>query len=179
MIRRCSDADFLTILAIINDAAQAYRGVIAGDCWRSPYMSKEELQHELDEGVGFWGYEEHGEMIGVMGIQHVQDVTLIRHAYVRPVKRNQGIGGKLLSFLRQKTVRPILIGTWADALWAVRFYEQHGFRLVSLEEKNRLLKKYWTISERQIETSSVLADQKWFDLNRGPLPVETERKGKK
>jgi len=117
----------------------------------------------MDEGVVFWGYEEDGELVGVMGIQHVQDVTLIRHAYVRPAKQNQGIGGKLLSFLHQQTTRPILIGTWADAVWAICFYEKHGFRLVSPEEKGRLLRKYWSIPERQIETSVVLADQKWFE----------------
>ncbi len=124
-------------------------------------MSKDELRHEMDEGVIFWGYEEGVELIGVMGIQQVQDVTLIRHAYVRTARRNQDIGGKLLAFLREQTARPILIGTWADAVWAIRFYEKHGFRLVSTEEKKRLLKKYWSIPERQVETSVVLADQKW------------------
>lgn len=128
-------------------------------------MSKEELRHEIDGGVIFWGYEEDGEMIGVMGIQEVQDVTLIRHAYVRTTRRNQGIGGKLLAFLREQTTRPILLGTWADAIWAIRFYEKYGFRLVSREEKDRLLNKYWSIPERQIETSVVLADQKWFDIS--------------
>jgi N-acetylglutamate synthase-like GNAT family acetyltransferase len=166
MIRQCDDGEFETIYEIINDAAQAYRGVISVDRWKEPYMSKDELRHEMDEGVIFWGYEEDGELIGVTGIQHVQDVTLIRHAYVRTVKRNQGIGGKLLSHLRKQTTRPILIGTWADALWAIRFYEKHGFRLVSSEEKERLLRKYWSVPERQIETSVVLADQNWFDARQ-------------
>lgn len=162
MIRRCDDNDFEMIYKIINDAAQAYRGVISADLWKEPYMSKEELRHEIDEGVSFWGYEESGEIVGVMGIQPIRDVTLIRHAYVRTAERNGGIGSKLLSYLEGQTIRPVLIGTWADAVWAVRFYEKHGFRLVTKEEKDRLLKKYWSISERQIETSVVLADQRWF-----------------
>jgi len=166
MIRQCYNTESETIYEIINDAAQAYKGVIPADCWKEPYMSKDELRREMDEGVVFWGYEEGGELVGVMGIQHVQDVTLIRHAYVRTAKRNQGIGRKLLSYLREQTTRPILIGTWADAVWAIRFYEKHGFRLVSSEEKGRLLRKYWSIPERQIETSVVLADQKWFDARK-------------
>jgi GNAT superfamily N-acetyltransferase len=127
-------------------------------------MPREELQHEIDEGVVFWGYEEDDELIGVMGIQPVQDVTLIRHAYVRTARRNQRIGSKLLSELRRKVTGPLLMGTWADAVWAVRFYEKHGFRLVSREEKNRLLKIYWSIPDRQVETSVVLGDENWFDL---------------
>ena len=128
-------------------------------------MPWEELQHEIAAGVAFWGYEEDGELLGVMGIQHVQDVTLIRHAYVRTARRNQGIGGQLLSVLRRQTDRPILIGTWAAATWAVRFYEQHGFRRVSAEEKDRLLRTYWSIPERQVETSVVLADPGWFNAH--------------
>jgi N-acetylglutamate synthase-like GNAT family acetyltransferase len=161
MIRRCNDNDFEIIYAVINDAAQAYKGVIPGDLWKEPYMSKDELRHEIGEGVSFWGYEEAGEIVGVMGIQPIQDVTLIRHAYVHTAERNRGIGSKLLSYLQRHTIRPVLIGTWADAVWAVRFYEKHGFRLVTREEKDRLLRKYWSISQRQIETSVVLADQKW------------------
>lgn len=160
MIRQCSDDDFEMIYEIINDAALAYKGIIPKDRWKEPYMSREELRHEIDEGVVFWGYEEDGKLKGVMGIQYVQDVTLIRHAYVRTAERNKGIGSKLMSHLRQMTDRPILIGTWADAVWAIRFYEKHGFRLVSTEEKNCLLKKYWRIPERQVETSVVLAEQK-------------------
>jgi GNAT superfamily N-acetyltransferase len=166
MIRLCDESEFDTMVEIVNDAAQAYRGVIPGDRWKDPYMPKGELRHEIDAGVVFWGYEEEGELIGLMGIQPVQDVTLIRHAYVRTAEQNRGIGGKLLVHLRTQTDRPILIGTWADAVWAVRFYEKHGFRMVSPEEKNRLLKKYWSIPERQVETSVVLADQKWFDAQR-------------
>jgi len=150
------------IYSIINDAAEAYNGVIPDDCWKKPYMSKEELRNEIEEGVVFWGYEEDGQLIGVMGTQPVQDVALIRHAYVRTDRQNQGIGSRLLSDLRIQINRPVLIGTWADAVWAVRFYEKHGFRLVSPVEKERLLRKYWSISERQIEISVVLADQRWF-----------------
>jgi N-acetylglutamate synthase-like GNAT family acetyltransferase len=165
MIRQCDNSEFRVIYEVINDAAQAYKGVIPMDCWKEPYMSKDELRREIDEGVTFWGYyEEDGELIGVTGIQHVQDVTLIRHAYVRTAKRKRGIGGKLLSHLRKQTTRPILIGTWADAIWAIRFYEKHGFRLVPPQEKDRLLRKYWSVPERQIQTSVVLADQEWFDI---------------
>ncbi len=171
MIRRCDNKDFEMIYAIINDAAEVYKGIIPEDRWKVPYMPREELQHEIDEGVVFRGYEEDGQLIGVMGIQDVQDVTLIRHAYVRTAGQNRGIGEKLLSHLRKETTRPILIGTWADALWAIRFYEKHGFRRVSLEEKHRLLKKYWSIPERQVETSVVLADQKGFDLLQTEIKI--------
>lgn len=167
MIRKCQDNEIDTIYSIINDAAQSYKGVIPSDCWKEPYMSEKELQHEIDEGIVFWGYEINGRLMGVMGIQHVQDVTLIRHAYVRTSHQNQGVGGRLLSALRQQTDRPTLVGTWADAVWAVRFYEKHGFQLVSPEEKDRLLRQYWSISERQVETSVVLADEIWFSLAGG------------
>ncbi|MCL5773866.1 MAG: GNAT family N-acetyltransferase [Firmicutes bacterium] len=174
LIRKCINRDFETIYEIINEAAQAYKGVIPKDCWKenpedatglsvAVYMSKAELQHEIDNGVVFRGYEEAGELAGVMGIQHVKDVTLIRHAYVRTAKQNHGIGAELLSHLQTLTTRPVLIGTWADAVRAVRFYEKHGFKLVTSEEKNRLLKKYWSVSDRQIETSVVLGDEKWFE----------------
>jgi N-acetylglutamate synthase-like GNAT family acetyltransferase len=166
MIRLCRDDDFEAIYEIVNDAAVAYKGVIPADRWHEPYMPREELQHEIDDGVQFWGCEEDGELIGVMGIQDVQDVTLIRHAYVRTVQRRKGIGGKLLSHLLTLSERPILIGTWTAATWAVHFYEKHGFRLVSQEEKNRLLKKYWSIPERQVETSVVLAEEHRFSTIR-------------
>jgi N-acetylglutamate synthase-like GNAT family acetyltransferase len=162
LIRQCGEHDVDVIHEIINDAAAAYQGAIPADCWHEPYMSHDYLQQELNAGVAFWGYEENGELTGVMGIQHVQDVTLIRHAYVRTVQRNKGIGGKLISFLKTQTSRPVLVGTWKAAVWAIRFYEKHGFRLVTMEEKDRLLRKYWTITERQIETSVVLADRQWF-----------------
>jgi N-acetylglutamate synthase-like GNAT family acetyltransferase len=161
MIRRCDDRDFESIWVIINDGAQAYRGTIPEDRWIEPYMSREKLQHEIDDGVVFWGYEDGGNLLGVMGLQQVRDVTLIRHAYVRTSSQKRGIGAQLLSHLRLLTERPVLIGTWADAVWAIRFYEKHGFQMVSTTEKVRLLKKYWSIPERQIETSVVLADAKW------------------
>lgn len=168
-MRKCGGNDFEVIYSIINGAAQAYKGVIPDDCWKEPYMSKDELQREIDEGVVFWGYEEDGELVGVMGLQHIRDVALIRHSYVRPLKQNQGIGGKLLFYLQRQTTRPILVGTWADAVWAIRFYEKNGFRLVSPEEKDMLLKKYWSIPERQIESSVVLADERWFDKQYGDI----------
>ena len=161
MIRQCDERDFELIWAIINDGARAYRGVIPADRWTEPYMSKEKLQHEIDEGVVFSGYEESGTLIGVMGIQRVLDVTLIRHAYVRTGSQKRGIGAQLLVHLREMAEGPVLIGTWADAVWAIRFYERHGFQMVGSEEKNRLLKKYWSIPERQVETSVVLADSTW------------------
>jgi GNAT superfamily N-acetyltransferase len=170
VLRPCENKDFESICSIVNDAAKAYKGVIPEDRWKEPYMSQEELKHEIDQGVVFWGYEEGGELIGVMGIQHIQDVTLIRHAYVRTKRQNQGVGAKLLSSLRRRTNYPILIGTWADAVWAISFYEKHGFRIVSQGYKDLLLKKYWSIPERQVETSVVLAEQKWFD------PFQTETK---
>ena len=165
LIRKCADGDFLKIYEIINDAAQAYEGVIPQDCWKEPYMTEGELRDEIDCGVEFWGYEEGGRLVGVMGIQRFGDVALIRHSYVRTAERNRGIGGRLLSYLRAQTALPILIGTWGDAIWAIRFYEGHGFQLVSPEEKDRLLRKYWSIPERQIECSVVLADRKWFESN--------------
>ncbi len=163
MIRKCDDTDFEAIYEIINDGAEAYKGVIPADRLKEPYMDRDELRHEIEAGVEFWGYEEAGELFGVMGIQHVLDVTLIRHAYVQTARQNKGIGGKLLLHLRTMTSRPTLIGTWADASWAIRFYEKHGFRVVTVEEKKRLLKKYWSIPDRQIETSVVLAEQNWSD----------------
>jgi N-acetylglutamate synthase-like GNAT family acetyltransferase len=163
MIRRCDMRDFALIRAIINDGAQAYRGTIPADRWTEPYMSREKLQHEIDDGVVFWGYEEDGALMGVMGIQPVRDVTLIRHAYVRTNAQKKGVGSQLLVHLRKLTKDPVLIGTWADAVWAIRFYERHGFRRVSDEEKDRLLKRYWNIPERQVETSVVLADPQWWE----------------
>ena len=164
MIRRCDNYDFELIWAIINDGARAYQGIIPEDRWIEPYMSREKLQHEIEEGVVFWGYEETGTLVGVMGLQQVQDVTLIRHAYVRTASQRRGIGGHLLSHLRELAKGPVLIGTWADEAWAIRFYERYGFRIVGRQEKDRLLKQYWTVPERQIETSVVLADPKWWEL---------------
>jgi N-acetylglutamate synthase-like GNAT family acetyltransferase len=167
MIRRCDARDFEVIWTIINDGAQAYKGIIPADRWTEPYMSREKLQHDINDDVVFWGFEENGILAGIMGIQEVRDVTLIRHAYVRTGNQKRGVGGQLLSHLRGLTTGPVLIGTWADAAWAIRFYEMHGFQMVQPQEKNRLLKKYWTIPERQIETSVVLADQTWWAIQSG------------
>jgi GNAT superfamily N-acetyltransferase len=161
-IRPCRDDERPAILAIVNAAAEAYRGVIPEDRWHEPYMDAAELDREIAAGVAFWGYEEHGELVGVMGIQPVGDVDLIRHAYVRPGRQRGGIGGALLAHLRDEASRPMLVGTWATAEWAIRFYERHGFELVSPERKALLLERYWDIPERQIETSVVLA---------GPAPA--------
>ena len=166
MIRQCNDKDFETIYLIINDAARVYKGVIPEDRWKEPYLSKNELQRQINEGVVFWGYEEDGELTGIMGIQHVQDVSLIRHAYVLPEKQKRGIGRELLVNLCGQTDRPTFIGTWASAVWAIQFYEKNGFEKVSRQEKNWLLEKYWSIPTRQVETSVVLADRKWLDLLR-------------
>jgi GNAT superfamily N-acetyltransferase len=140
----------------VNAAAEAYRGVIPADRWHEPYMPAEELDAELAAGVAFWGYEAGCELLGIMGIQPVRDVDLIRHAYVLPGSQGGGIGSALLERLTESTARPLLVGTWAAAEWAIRFYRRHGFELVSPERKAELLKQYWTIPERQIETSVVL-----------------------
>lgn len=161
MIRPCDDRDLELIWEIVNDGARAYQGIIPEDRWTEPYMSMEHLRHEIDEGVVFWGYEEAGTLAGVMGIQQLRDVTLIRHAYVRTGNQGRGIGSRLLSHLLELANGPVLIGTWADAVWAIRFYERFGFQKVGIQEKNRLLQQYWTVPERQIESSVVLADRKW------------------
>lgn len=149
--------DFDTIYEIINDAS----GIIPEDRWKEPYMSKNELEIQINEGVEFWNYEENNEILGVMGIQFKNDVTLIRHAYVRTKARQKGIGGKLLNHLIDMAKTPVLIGTWKDASWAIKFYQKHGFKLLLGEEKNKLLKTYWNIPQRQVETSIVLASENW------------------
>lgn len=161
MILKCEPQDFHEIFEIINDGASAYKGVIPADRWQDPYMTEEELKTQVEEGVEFFKYAEQGKTYGVMGIQHKGDVTLIRHAYVRTVERNKGIGSRLLHHLCMVATTPILIGTWTDAAWAIRFYIKHGFRLLEKEETVDLLKKYWRISERQIEASVVLASEDW------------------
>ena len=161
MIRKCEQKDFNKIYEIINDAASAYRGVIPADRWHEPYITEEELKKQIDEGVQFWGFAEDGEITGVMGIQSKGDVTLIRHAYTRTIKRNKGIGSSLLKYLCAMSATPVLIGTWADASWAIEFYQKHGFRLLPKEEKDNLLSKYWTIPARQMDTSVVLASADW------------------
>lgn len=163
MIRECKPSDQNTILEIISDAAQAYKGIIPDDRWHEPYMSLEELTGEIEDGVLFRGLEDDGQLLGVMGIQDKGDVMLIRHAYVRTGSQNLGIGSKLLRHLESMTEKPILIGTWAAATWAISFYKKHGYSLVPEEEKNRLLRKYWRIPERQVETSVVLANREWMN----------------
>jgi N-acetylglutamate synthase-like GNAT family acetyltransferase len=164
MIRKGTAQDFDEILDIINDAAIAYKGIIPADRWHDPYMQKEELQAQIDDGVTFSCCVDGNRIVGVMGIQDKRDVDLIRHAYVRTEQRNNGIGSRLLLKLINGSKKPILIGTWRAANWAIRFYEKHGFSLVSEEDKNRLLKKYWAIPDRQVETSVVLVDKKYLAL---------------
>ena len=161
-IRPLKDDEIDRTLEIINQAALAYKGVIPSDCWQEPYMPKAELRSEIAAGVNFWGCETEGGLVGVMGRQDLEDVTLIRHAYVAPTSQRQGVGARLLAHLLQEIPGPILVGTWAAAWWAIRFYEKHGFRLVTQTEKYRLLNTYWSISPRQMETSVVLGTPKWF-----------------
>jgi GNAT superfamily N-acetyltransferase len=163
-IRDCGGEDFSAILAIINAAAEAYRGVIPPDCWHEPYMPSDELRAEIAAGVAFAGYESDGVLRGVMGLQHVGDVDLIRHAYVMPDGQRRGIGADLLRHLRERSKRRMLVGTWAAATWAVGFYQRHGFVLVAPAAKTTLLKTYWDIPDRQIETSVVLADPPLDDV---------------
>jgi GNAT superfamily N-acetyltransferase len=157
-IRQCRDDERHAILAIINRGAEAYRGVIPADRWHEPYMPADELDREIAAGVSFWGYEADGALLGIMGIQHVRDVDLIRHAYVLPESQRRGVGGALLEHLRGLSKRRMLIGTWAAAGWAIDFYRRHGFELASPEQKTALLKTYWTVPDRQIETSVVLGN---------------------
>jgi GNAT superfamily N-acetyltransferase len=159
VIRACRDDERPAILAIVNAAAEAYRGVIPPDRWREPYMPAEELHAEIAAGVAFSGYEDDGELLGIMGIQPVRDVDLIRHAYTAPARQGRGVGGALLAHLLagRDGTRPLLVGTWAAASWAIRFYERHGFEEVSVARKSELLREYWTIPERQVETSVVLS----------------------
>lgn len=161
LVRACGSDEFSRIHLIINDAAAAYRGVIPEDRWHEPYMSERELESEIAAGVRFLGwYSPRGTLLGVMGAQDVLDVTLIRHAYVLRANQRGGIGSGLLRSLMEATHRPVLVGTWKAAVWAVAFYERHGFRLVA--DTATLLRRYWTIPDRQIETSVVLADRRWF-----------------
>ncbi len=167
MIRKCTDDDVPALYAIINDAAQAYKGVIPADRWHEPYMPMDELRQEIRDGVQFWGYESDGELIGCMGIQDKADVALIRHAYVKTTWRNQGIGTRLLRHLEQMTTKPMLVGTWADATWAIRFYEKNGYRCLSRTDTERLLRQYWTVPDRQITTSVVLVSAAWGEAEAG------------
>jgi GNAT superfamily N-acetyltransferase len=155
-IRPCRAADVEAIFAIVNAAAEAYRDVIPADRWHEPYMPMSELEDEIATGVEFWGYEDDGELVGVMGVQDVGEVDLIRHAYVLPGLQGRGIGSALLERLTGDATRPLLVGTWAAAEWAIRFYERHGFEPVGRERSAELLRAHWNIPERQIETSLVL-----------------------
>jgi GNAT superfamily N-acetyltransferase len=173
-IRRCRDDEAETMLAIINSAAEAYRGAIPVDCWHEPYMPAAELQSEIAAGINFVGYEVDGVLAGVMGIQPVGNVDLIRHAYVLPTYQGRGIGSALIAHLRGQVFRPILVGTWTAATWAIRFYERHGFHLVPEATKALLLRSYWTVSERQIETSVVLAAPRLTSEDAGELVERAE-----
>ncbi len=165
MIRICGEGDFEAIWEVVNDGSRAYKGIIPTDCWVEPYMSREKLQEEIASGVEFHGEEDEGHLVGVMGVQAVLDVTLIRHAYVRTENQGKGTGSRLLTHLLTLSDRPFLIGTWADATWAIRFYERYGFQAVGFEEKERLLRRYWKVPARQIETSVVLADRRWREAH--------------
>jgi GNAT superfamily N-acetyltransferase len=157
-IRLCRTDEHPIILEIVNAAANAYRGVIPDDCWHEPYMPYSELEAEMAAGVTFWGYEIDNVLVGVMGIQPVREVDLVRHAYVRPPRQRRGVGAELLGHLRSLSSRRMLVGTWAAATWAIRFYRQHGFELVPFQQKTPLLKTYWSVPKRQIEASVVLAN---------------------
>ena len=149
------------MLEIINDAAQAYRGVIPADCWHEPYFPAKELEAQIADGIAFWVAEEGGRLLGVMGLQDKTDVALVRHAYVAPSAQKKGIGTQLLHHVESLTEKPVLIGTWAAAAWAIRFYQRNGYAVVSNADKEKLLRKYWSIPARQVETSVVLADARW------------------
>jgi N-acetylglutamate synthase-like GNAT family acetyltransferase len=157
------------MLAIVNDAAQAYRGVIPADRWHEPYMPREELLGEIAAGVVFWVAEQDRHPVGVMGIQDKGDVALVRHAYVATAMQRKGVGQALLRHVQRLTQKPVLIGTWAAASWAIDFYVRNGFTVVSNTEKDALLRRYWSIPLRQIETSVVLADRRWLERKRGDL----------
>jgi N-acetylglutamate synthase-like GNAT family acetyltransferase len=162
-IRKSVEADRATILAIINDAAQAYRGVIPVDRWHEPYMSSDDLEKEIADGIVFWIAEHEGRVSGVMGIQDKGDVALVRHAYVAPTTQRTGVGTSLLRHVQGLVEKPILIGTWAAAVWAIEFYRRNGFTVVTSRDKDHLLRTYWSIPARQIETSVVLADGRWME----------------
>ena len=166
LIRRSVEADLAAMLAIVNDAAQAYRGVIPVDRWREPYMPTDELVKEIAGGVVFWVAEDEGRLLGVMGIQDKGDVALVRHAYVAPTTQRKGVGTRLLRHVEGLADKPILIGTWADASWAIEFYRRNGFTVVPNAHKDRLLRTYWSIPKRQIETSVVLADGRWMEAQQ-------------
>ena len=166
LVRESRKADLGTVLAIVNAAAQAYRGVIPADRWREPYMPLDELEKEIADGVIFWVAEEGGSLAAVMGIQDKGEVALVRHAYVTPTQQRRGLGTRLLRYVQGLTTKPVLIGTWADALWAIEFYRRNGFTLVSNTHKDYLIRKYWSIPARQAEVSVVLANRRWIDADQ-------------
>ena len=157
-MRASRDGDAAAMLALVNAAAVAYRGVIPADRWHEPYMSADELDGEIAAGVAFWVAERDGRPIGVMGLQDKGDVALVRHAYVAPSAQQGGVGTALLRHVLARTPKPVLIGTWASATWAIDFYRRNGFTVVREDVKNVLLRTYWSIPPRQVETSVVLAD---------------------
>ena len=178
-VRRCGEADLDGILAVINDGAEAYRGVIPADCWHEPYMPAAELEREIAGGVAFWGIPgpdpgTGGRLVAVMGLQEVEDVALIRHAYVRRAAQRRGLGGALIEELGARTGRPLLVGTWAAAEWALRFYAKHGFEVMPPAETAALLRRYWSVPERQIKTSAVLADAAWRARRANPSPPRND-----
>jgi N-acetylglutamate synthase-like GNAT family acetyltransferase len=166
LIRKSEQPDLTEILAVVNEAAQAYRGVIPIDRWHEPYMSNAELESEIARGVMFWVAEEEGCLVGVIGIQDKGTVALVRHAYVLPTTQRKGVGTTLLRHVEGLARKPILIGTWADASWAIDFYRRNGFTLLPESAKDSLLRRYWSIPDRQIETSVVLADKRWMDAQQ-------------
>jgi N-acetylglutamate synthase-like GNAT family acetyltransferase len=166
LIRRIQETDLAAASAIVNEAAQAYRGVIPADRWHEPYMPRDELEREIADGVVFWVAEEDGRLSGVMGIQDKGEVALVRHAYVSPNLQRKGVGTRLLRHVQGLTRKPVLIGTWAAASWAIEFYRRNGYTIVSNRHKDTLLQKYWSIPARQVETSVVLADGRWVEAQQ-------------
>jgi N-acetylglutamate synthase-like GNAT family acetyltransferase len=166
LIRQSRESDFAAMLALVNDAAQAYRGVIPADRWHEPYMPADELVNEIAAGVAFWVAEAEGGLLGVMGLQDKRDVALVRHAYTVPTKQRQGVGTRLLRHVESLTDKPLLIGTWAAASWAIDFYRRNGYTVVPSTTKDRLLRTYWSIPVRQIDTSVVLADRRWLEAQQ-------------
>ena len=177
MIRPCEPAELDDVCALVNDAAVAYRGVIAADCWNEPYMPIDELRRDVDDGVRFWGFFDDGQLVGAMGLQDVGEVALVRHAYTRTAKQGAGIGAALLAHLRDQTDRPLLVGTWKAATWAIRFYQARGFTLVTAPQKDALLRRHWTVSVRQMAESVVLADARWFARSSPGTPDRGDRRG--
>ena len=157
MIRKYTKIDSYKILHIINDAAKKYKGIIPDDCWHEPYMSEQELIDEFNDEVRMYGYHDNNKLIGVIGIQEVQDIILIRHAYTLTSYQNKGTGSAMLEYLLKKSQNSrLLVGTWKNATWAIRFYEKFGFILHTKDQSTLLLKKYWKIPSKQIKNSVVL-----------------------